>query len=502
MGSSSQGIPGATLTPLALVKHLDNKILIDGQLVSPKSLRTFPVHNPATMEIIGQAAEAGKEDVERAVRCAQKAQKEWRHMDAVKRGSLLAQCGALLEEHADELARLMTLETGKALRTESQIEAKVFANTLHFYGGLGLELKGETIPFSDSMLTLTLREPLGVVGAIIAWNVPLLLMSLKVGPALVAGNTIVLKTAEEAPFTVLRAAEIMNTLLPPGVLNVISGDGPTTGAALANHPEIAKLTFTGSVETGKEIHKAASDKLIPVTLELGGKSPMIVCEDVDVEQAVEGALIGVRFTRQGQSCTAASRIFVHATLFDRFLARLREKLDTLKIGDPMDPETDIGAVISPMQHEKILRYIELGETTPGAVAHKCSRLPTDPKLSKGLFIQPVLFTGLPNSHQVCREEIFGPVTALIPWTDFDKVIEQANDSDYGLAATLWTNTLQLALEGVHKLEAGLVQVNQNVVVQPGISYGGIKSSGLGKEASLEAMLDHFTQKKTIIFNMK
>ncbi len=499
--SSSPIVPGSNLTPLALVKHLENKVLVGGQLIIPASKKTFPVHNPATMEVIGQAAHAQKEDVDSAVEVARKAQREWRHMDASSRGRLITQCAELLDQYQDELARLITLETGKALRTESQVEAKVFANTFRFYGGIALEMKGETIPFSDSMLSITIREPLGVVGAIIPWNVPLLLMSLKVAPALVAGNTVVVKSAEEAPFAVLRAAEIMNTILPPGVLNILSGDGPITGEALVKHPSISKVTFTGSVETGKLIYKNSSEKLIPVTLELGGKSPMIVCEDVDVEKAIKGAMASMRFTRQGQSCTAASRIFVHELIFDHFLEGLKAKLNELKMGDPMDPTTDIGAVISPEQHLKILNYIEMGKKEPGATAHICSDLPKDSKLSKGLFVQPVIFTGLPNSHQVNQEEIFGPVTALIPWRDFDQVIEQANDSTYGLAATLWTNNLTRALKGVHQLEAGFVQVNQNIVVQPGLSYGGVKSSGLGKEASLESMLEHFTHKKTIIFNM-
>lgn len=487
------------LNPQDLVTHLNNKLLIGGKLVSPLSNKSFTVLNPATMEAIGQAAEAGEADVNSAIEIARRTQKTWQHMDASKRGSLVAECADLLEKHAEELAHLMTLETGKALRTESQVETKIFANTFRFYGGLGLELKGETVPYSDSMLTLTIREPMGVVGAIIAWNVPLLLMSLKVAPALVAGNTVVMKSAEEAPFTVLRAAELMNTILPAGVLNVISGDGPNTGQALVRHPHIDKVTFTGSVETGKLIYQSVAHKLIPVTLELGGKSPMIVCDDVDFEKAIEGALTSMRFTRQGQSCTAASRIFVHESLFDRFLEAMKEKLNALKIGDPMNPETDIGSVISPGQYAKILKYIDMGKVK--GTAHVCSELPKDPKLAKGLFVQPTLFTGLSNSDQICQEEIFGPVTALIPWNDFDDVIAMANDSTYGLAATLWTNNLSRALKGVHALEAGFVQVNQNIVVQPGLSYGGIKSSGLGKEASLDTMLEHFTHKKTVIINM-
>ena len=485
--------------PQALVKHLSNKFFIGGKLVAPLSNKSFSVPYPATMEIIGEAAEAHEADVNFAVQTAHNAQKEWRHVDASKRGQLVAQCADLLEAHGDELAKLMTYETGKALRTESQVETRIFANTFRYYGGLGLELKGETVPFSDKMMCLTVREPVGVVGAIIAWNVPLLLMSLKVAPALVAGNAVVLKSAEEAPFTVLRAVELMNRILPPGVLNVISGDGPGAGHALVTHPGINKVTFTGSVETGKIISRNVADKLIPVTLELGGKSPMIVCEDVDLEKAVAGALTSMRFTRQGQSCTAASRIFVHEAIFDKFLNTMKAKLNAMKMGDPMDPETDIGSVISEGQYAKVLKYIELGKAS--GQAHVCSSLPEDKRFEKGLFIQPVLFTGLPNSHQVCQEEIFGPVTALISWRDFDDVLVQANDSEYGLAATLWTNDLSRALKGVHALDAGFVQVNQNIVVQPGLSYGGFKSSGLGKEASLEAMLDHFTKKKAILFNM-
>ena len=493
--------PEPVLDPFELARALSGKHLIDGQFVPPASGKTFDVLNPATGEVVAQAAWGDADDVDRAVASAKAAFPAWREMKARDRGKVIMECGRLLEGHAEELGRLIALETGKALRTESRVEGKVLADVFVFYAGLASELKGETIPFSPEMLTLTVREPLGVVGAIIPWNVPALLMALKIAPALVAGNTCVVKSAEEAPLAVLRVCELMNRILPKGVFNILSGYGPECGGPLAEHPDVAKVTFTGSVETGRIVNVAAAKKLVPCTLELGGKSPMIVAADGDLDKAVEGAVVGMRFTRQGQSCTAASRIFVHETVFDAFLEKLKARVDAMKMGDPLDEETDIGTIISPGQYEKVKAYIEAGKAIPGAVAHECSELPTDPKLEKGLFVRPVLFTGLGNDTKLAREEIFGPVTLLMPWTDPDEVIALANDTDYGLAATVWTNDMAFALRATHALEAGFVQVNQNLVVQPMLSYGGVKNSGLGKEASLEAMLEHFTHKKTIILNM-
>nr|pir carS protein - Azospirillum brasilense [Azospirillum brasilense] len=351
------------------------------------------------------------------------------------------------------------------------------------------------------MLTFTQREPIGVVGAIIPWNVPLYLMALKIAPALVAGNAVIVKSAEEAPLAALRVIQVMNQVLPAGVLNILSGDGPGCGAPLVTHPGVGKVTFTGSVETGKIISHLAADKLIPVTLELGGKSPMIVMGDADLDKAIDGAVAGMRFTRQGQSCTASSRIFVHESLHDAFIDKLKAKVDAMTMGDPLDEATDIGTIISPQQFERVQSYIALGEATAGAVAHRCSALPTDERLARGLFVQPVLFTGLANDHRLAREEIFGPVTCVIAFRDYEDALAMANDSDFGLAATIWTRDLRTALDATRRLQAGFVQVNQNLVVQPGLSYGGFKQSGLGKEASLEAMLDHFTHKKTVIINM-
>ncbi|MDX2101908.1 MAG: aldehyde dehydrogenase family protein [Alphaproteobacteria bacterium] len=486
--------------PFQLATDLSGLLLIDGALVPATSGKTFEVINPATGGAIGHAADGDAEDVGRAVAAARAAFPAWAAMPARERGKLVQECGRVLAGHVEELGRLIALETGKALRTESRVEASVLADVFVFYGGLGSELKGETVPFNPQMMTLTQREPLGVVGAIIPWNVPLLLMALKIAPALVAGNTVVVKSAEEAPLTVLRVCQLMNTVLPKGVFNMLSGDGPGCGAPLVEHPDVAKITFTGSVETGRIVYTSAATRLIPVTLELGGKSPMIVCADADLERAVNGAIAGMRFTRQGQSCTAASRIFVHDSIHDAFLAALKARVDGMVMGDPLDERTDIGAIISPAQHEKVSGYIKLGEEE-GGTAHVCSALPTDPDLARGLWVRPVLFTDLTNQARVAREEIFGPVTCLIRWTEFDDVIAQANDSEYGLAATIWTRDLKMALAATQRLQAGLVQVNQNLVVQPNLSYGGVKTSGLGKEASLEAMLEHFTHKKTIILNM-
>jgi aldehyde dehydrogenase (NAD+) len=496
-----QAIPEApTLDERSLATALSGRHLIGGRFVPSRSGRTFPVVNPATGETVAHGAEGDSADVDAAVEAAAEAQKAWAKTPSRKRGELVARCGALLNDHVEELARLIALETGKALRTESRVEAGVVADIFNFYGGLGGELKGESVPFAPNVLTVTVREPLGVVGAIIPWNVPMLLMALKVAPALVAGNAVVVKSAEEAPLAVLRVCEILNRVLPAGVFNILSGYGPECGGPLVAHPKVRKVTFTGSVEVGRIIGKAAAEKLVPVTLELGGKSPMIVFQDCDFEKTVMGAITSMRFTRQGQSCTAASRIYVERPIFDRFVDALAAKVDAMVMGDPLDEKTDIGTIISPTQFDKVKSYVEEGLGTPGAYARICSAMPKDPALAKGLFMQPHIFTGLPNASRLVQEEIFGPVTCVFPFDDAEAVLNAANDSEYGLAASLWTNNLRVGLSLAHRLEAGLVQINQNLVVQANISYGGVKSSGLGKEASLESMLDHFMHKKTIMVN--
>lgn len=483
-----------------LAQTLSGKIIINGGLKAALSRQHLPAINPATAQSIGQIALCDMEDVDAAVQEAQESQKAWAKLKASERGKLIHKCGEILTAHSQELAYLMAYETGKAIRTESRIELNVIADTYEFYGGLARELKGETIPYDPQMLTMTIREPIGVVGAIIPWNAPLMLMAMKVAPALVAGNTVVLKAPPEATFCVLRAAQLMNTILPKGVLNVLTGNG-TTGHLLAQHPHIQKVSFTGSVESGQSVYETAAKKLIPVTLELGGKSPFIICADANLEAAAASIIEGMRFTRQGQSCSAASRLFVHESVHDTLIEKVLTRLNTLIMGDPMDEQTDIGAVISKRQYEKILSYLSHAEQDSRLTIHYGSSLPTSLALKEGFFVRPALITGITNDHRICQEEIFGPITTVIKWTNFDEALIQANETTFGLAAGVWTQDISKALQAAHRLDAGFVQVNQYIVFRPSLPFGGFKQSGLGKEASLSAMLDHYTREKTIIIHM-
>jgi aldehyde dehydrogenase (NAD+) len=488
------------MTHKSICASLSRKIIINGGATNPSAAETILVYNPANMDKIGQIASCNAKDINDCVDAAELAQREWKKRKASERGSLVTACGQLLKSHAAELAAIMSYETGKALRTESMVELGVIADTFSYYGGLALELKGDTIPFDPNMLTYTIREPYGVIGAIVPWNVPLMLMAMKVAPALVAGNSVVLKASPEASFCILRAAELMNQILPKGLLNVVTG-GAETGKLLVAHPKIRKITFTGSVESGRHVYKSAAEKLIPVTLELGGKSPMIICEDADLDKAVMSVYEGMRFTRQGQSCSAASRLFIHESIHDEFVAKLLAILDTKVIGDPMDDKTDIGTIISKAQYDKVQQFIKVAENDPSLTIHYGSKLPSDARLKDGLFLRPVLITGLKNSHEICQKEIFGPVAAIIKWSDFDQALKDANDVEFGLAAGIWTRDLPRALQAAQALEAGFVQVNQYIVFRPSLQFGGFKNSGIGCEGSLKAMIEGYTKEKTVIVNM-
>lgn len=483
----------------AEIKH--HQMFIAGAWTDSVSGETIAVQNPAKRVDIATVPRGTAEDVDRAVQTAEAAFATWKKEAPRKRGRMLLRIAEKLESHVDELAQIIATETGNAIRTQARPEALMTADIFRYFGGLAGELKGETIPLGENFLSYSRREPIGVVGAIVPWNAPLLLSALKIAPALCAGNTIVLKTAEDAPLCILKLAEICQDELPPAVLNVLTGYGHECGAALSEHPGIDKLSFTGSTNVGKQIMKVAADRIVPVSLELGGKSPNIVFPDADHDWVADGVVSAMRFTRQSQSCTAGSRLFLHDSIFDSFLEKLVAKTDALKIGDPLDETSDMGAIINRKQFDRVCSYVQEGLDTPNARLITGGMPPTSGPLSEGNFAVPTIFADMTNDWRLSREEIFGPVLVAIRWKDEEEVIRMANDSHYGLAAFVWTRDIGAGLRTAHAVESGWVQVNNGGGQILGQSYGGNKQSGLGREFSLESMLDSFTQKKSVTVNL-
>src|SRR5881296_215310 len=403
---------------MAVAAPVREKMFIGGDWVESVDGRTFDVETPAKRgQVIAQVPRGGAADVDRAVRAAQAAFPAWRAMPPRERGRLLLRIADAVDAETEELAKLLARETGNAIRTQSRPEAQRVSDLFRYFGGLGGELKGETIPLGEDWFSYTLREPLGVVAAIVPWNVPILIAAWKLAPALVAGNTVVLKPSANAPLATLAFARIAQRHLPKGVLNVITGTGDEVGTPLAEHPGIAKISFTGNTETGKAILRLAADRIIPVTLELGGKSPQILFADADGDKTADGVIDAMRFARQGQSCTAGSRLFLHKTVFDSFLDKLATKLRKMRVGDPLDEASDMGAIVSRQQFERVVGFIDEGVHQQGAHTVIGGLPPKEGRLAEGYYVEPTVIANVQNDWRIAKEEIFGPVLVSIPWSD-------------------------------------------------------------------------------------
>lgn len=481
----------------------DHPMWVNGQPVPSESGQWHDVHNPARREtVIARVPASTIVDVDVAIAAARGAFPGWRSLHFSARAAALLAIATEVEQRAEEFAHLTALDTGNALRTQARPEVASLVTMFRYFAGAAAEVKGVTLPAGEDQLQYTRLEPLGVVAAILPWNSPLLIAAFKIPAALAAGNTIIVKAANEAPLTILLLVEVCNKHLPAGVVNALTGSGALIGSALASHPGVDKVSFTGSTKVGRQVGAVAGERLAHQSLELGGKNPSIVFPDAwnggkDDDELLQSLLLASRFARQGQSCTAGTRLFVHADIFDDLIGTLGARLGAMKVGDPLDESSDIGAVINAKQHTAINGYLKEGRTTAGMAAVIGGHEPESGPLTEGYFHLPTLFTGATNQFRIAREEIFGPVLVAIPWRTVDDVVAMANDTNYGLAGYVFSSNLDAALTTAHRIDAGWVQVNQGGGQMPGQSYGGYKQSGIGREVSLEGMLAGFTQTKQI-----
>jgi acyl-CoA reductase-like NAD-dependent aldehyde dehydrogenase len=471
------------------------QLFINGEFVDAVSGKTFPTVNPATGQVIVNVAEGDTADVDRAVIAARAAfeHKSWANMTPSSRGRLLWKLGDLIYKHLDELAELESLDTGKPINEALKIDVPEAADCFQYYAGWATKINGDTVPISrgGNALAYTVREAIGVCGQIIPWNFPLQMLAWKVAPALACGNTVIVKPAEQTPLTALRFAELCAEAgVPKGVVNIITGFGPTAGAALVAHPGVDKIAFTGSTEVGQIIMRDAAATLKKVSLELGGKSPNIVFADADVDMAAKVALMGI-FWNQGEMCTAGSRILVEASVHDAFMDTLVGRAKKMVPGDPLDPKTRLGAVISEEQLNRVLHYVEAGKAGGATLAAGGSRI-DDP----GYFLQPTVFDNVNNAMTIAQEEIFGPVASVITFNSVEEAASIANNTRYGLAAGIWTRDVKKAHGVAKMLKAGTIWVNTYSPQDNALPFGGYKMSGLGRELGSSA-IDLYTQIKSV-----
>ncbi|MCM2970955.1 betaine-aldehyde dehydrogenase [Larsenimonas suaedae] len=475
------------------------KLYINGERVDATSGETFETINPATGEVLATVQQASQQDVDRAVAAAREGQKVWRAMTGMERSRILRRAVALLREQNDELAKLESLDTGKAMSETTAVDIVTGADALEYYAGLATAVEGEQIPLREDSFVYTRREPLGVCAGIGAWNYPIQIACWKSAPALATGNAMIFKPSEVTPLTAMKLADIFEEAgLPAGVFNVVHGDG-RVGAMLTEHKGIDKISFTGEVGTGKKVmSSSASSSLKEVTMELGGKSPLLVFADADLDRAVDGAMMA-NFYSTGQVCTNGTRVFVEHSIKDAFEEKLLERVKNIKAGDPLDATTNFGPLVSFEHMEKVLSYMELGKQEGARLLTGGNRM-TDGDFAKGAYVEATIFTDCTDDMRIVREEIFGPVMSVLSFEDEDEVIRRANDTEYGLAAGVFTESLNRAHRVIHQMEAGICWVNTWGDSPSEMPVGGYKQSGVGRENGL-VTLGHYTRIKSVQIEM-
>jgi betaine-aldehyde dehydrogenase len=480
---------------LVLPEHRD--VYYGGQWHKAKSGRAADTINPGTGESLGHVADAGAADIDAAVAAARAAFAEWRNVPPLERARMLKRIAQVVREHGEELAMIDAADCGNPYH-EMIRDATIGAAQIEFYAGLVTEMKGASIPMGPDVVNFTVREPRGVVGRIIPFNHPFMFCAGKAAAPLATGNTVVMKPPEQAPLSSLRLAELIDGILPPGVFNLVPG-GREAGSALASHPDVAMIALIGSVPTGRAVMKAASDTLKPVMLELGGKNALIAYPDADPDEVAGGVIGGMNFTWCGQSCGSTSRAFIHETIYDAVIARVKKQITHYKPGIPTDPATTMGAIISKQQFDRVMSYIESAKQE-GAELIAGGGPPKDAALAKGFYIEPTVFA-VTEKNRIAREEIFGPVLSVFKWSDEGKMLEQVNAVEYGLTASIWTNDISVAHRAAATVQSGFVWVNEVSKHFIGAPFGGYKQSGIGREESIDEMLA-YTQEKNIHVRLK